>query len=331
MSGSSSRPDWVGETPRTICRYTGRNTMAPNMAKPMMNPMALATEKIRLRNSRSGRIGSAARPSHHTNSADSTTPATSRPEISAVPQPTSLTADQAEQQAGHAADHERGAEVVDAVLAPDVLEPVQRAVGDDQRDDAQRDVDEEDPVPGQVVDEEPAEQRTGDRGDGEHRAEVALVATPLPRGDDVADDRERQRHETAGAEALDAPRRDELPHLGGQPGQHRADEEHDDGEAEHRLAAVEVGDLAVQGRGRRRGQQVGRDHPGQVLQATEVADDRRQRGGHDRLVERGQQHAGHQPGKDHQDLPVGELGGDDAAGLGRCVGGSVGHYSSVVS
>ena len=61
MSGSSSRPDCVGETPRTICRYTGKNTIAPNIAKPMAKPMALDTEKIRLRNSRSGRIGSAAR------------------------------------------------------------------------------------------------------------------------------------------------------------------------------------------------------------------------------------------------------------------------------
>ena len=40
----------------------------------MMNPMLEDTEKIRFRNSRSGRIGSVARPSHHTKTTDSTPP-----------------------------------------------------------------------------------------------------------------------------------------------------------------------------------------------------------------------------------------------------------------
>ncbi|MBK5189494.1 MAG: serine/threonine protein kinase, partial [Gemmatimonadaceae bacterium] len=43
------------------------------------------------------------------------------------------------------------------VLAAHVTQSAQRPVGDNQRDDAQRDVDVEDPVPGQVVDEETAE------------------------------------------------------------------------------------------------------------------------------------------------------------------------------
>ena len=56
-----------------------------------------------------------------------------------------------------------------------------------------------------------------------------------------------------------------------------------------------------------RGEQVRRGDPGDVVQAAEVADDVRQRGGHDGLVERGQQHAEHQAGQDHQHLAVGEL------------------------
>jgi hypothetical protein len=49
-----------------------------------------------------------------------------------------------------------------------------------------------------------------------------------------------------------------------------------------------------------RGEQVGGHHPRQVVQAAEVADDRRQRGRHDRLVERRQEHAEHQCGE-HRD------------------------------
>ena len=41
-------------------------------------------------------------------------------------------------------------------------------------------------------------------------------------------------------------------------------------------------------------EQVRGDHPGQVVQPAEVADDRGQRGRDDGLVERGEQHAEHQ-------------------------------------
>ena len=112
----------------------------------------------------------------------------------------------------------------------------------------------------------------------------------------------------------------ELPHLLRQPGEHRADDEHDDREDVDRATAVEVGDLAVQ-RGRRgRGQQVGGDDPGELVEAAELADDRRQGGRDDGLVERGEQHAEHQAADHHQDLPVGHVG--RAGGGRRCSGGS---------
>ena len=53
-SGSSSRPDLVGEAPLTICRYSGMTDRPPNMAMPMMVTWPEATEKVRLRNIRSG-------------------------------------------------------------------------------------------------------------------------------------------------------------------------------------------------------------------------------------------------------------------------------------
>ena len=44
-------------------------------------------------------------------------------------------------------------------------------------------------MPGEVVDEEATEQRTGDNRDGEHAAEQALVATAVARSDEVATER----------------------------------------------------------------------------------------------------------------------------------------------
>jgi hypothetical protein len=112
------------------------------------------------------------------------------------------------------------------------------------------------------------------------------------------------RPQPAAAHALHAAEDDELQHALRRAGQQRAREEHDDRDLEQDLSSVDVAELAVQ-RHRGRGcQQVGRDHPRQVLQTPELADDRRQRGGHDRLVERRQQHAEHQPAEHDQDLAM---------------------------
>ena len=99
----------------------------------------------------------------------------------------------------------------------------------------------------------------------------------------------------------------------GQAAQDAADQEDDDGDLEQALAAEEVAELAVERRRHRRRQQVGGDDPRQVVEPAEVAGDRRQGGGDDGLVERGQQHAEHQPAEDDQDLPV-------ASGAGGAAG-----------
>jgi hypothetical protein len=54
-----------------------------------------------------------------------------------------------------------------------------------------------------------------------------------------------------------------------------------------------------------------------VGSALEVTDDRRQGRGHDRLVERRQQHAQHERADDHQDPPVAEPR-HGAVGIRRC-------------
>ena len=85
----------------------------------------------------------------------STTVATSNPIPVGESQPSSGPAQlEIEHQAGHRADDGRCAEVVDRGLARDVMQ-LERHRGDDQRGDADRHVDEEDPLPAQVVGEQP--------------------------------------------------------------------------------------------------------------------------------------------------------------------------------
>ena len=186
---------------------------------------------------------------------------------------------------------------------------------DGERDGADRQVDVEDPPPAQVLGDEPAGEGADDTGEAEDRAEITHVAAALAGADDVADDRLGADHQPAGADSLQRPESDQLGHVLRQPGQRRPDQEDHDRRLEELLPAVEVTELAPQ-RGRdRRGENVGGHHPGQVVQAMQIARDRRQCGGDDRLVERRQQHAEHQRPEDHQDPAMLSLA--DLAGLGR--------------
>ena len=75
---------------------------------------------------------------------------------------------------------------------------------------------------------------------------------------------------------------------------------------EDRAPAVEVGDLAPQRGGGGRGEQIGGDHPGEVIEAAQIADDPGQGRADDALIQRRQQHPGHQTDQDDDDLLVAE-------------------------
>ena len=152
-----------------------------------------------------------------------------------------------------------------------------------------RKVDVEDPPPGQVVDEKAAEQGADHGREPEDGAEEALVAAAVARRDDVPDDGHRHDQEPAAAESLQRAEGDQLRHVLADPAQRRADQEDDDRRLEDDLAAVEVADLAVQRTRNRRREQVRGHDPGEMGEPAEVADDRRQRGRDDRLVERREQ------------------------------------------
>ena len=235
--------------------------IVPNMATPARKAKTLPTLNTGLRNSRSGMIGSAARRSISTNShreQDRGAEQDQRPGRG----PAVLVAPpvQVQQQAGDGPDDGGRAQVVDRVLAADHRH-LEGGRGDHQRGEADGQVDVEDPAPAGPVGEPAAQQRAGHRGDAEHGPEVALVAAALAGRDDVADDAEGDREQAAAADALDGAEDDQLAHVLAEPGQGRADQEDDDRDLEDEAPPVEVGDLAPQRRGRRRGEQVGGDHP----------------------------------------------------------------------
>src|SRR6478735_10727628 len=108
---------------------------------------------------------------------------------------------------------------------------VEGAEDDGERGDADRDVDQEDPAPAVDAEdrvlarEEPADQWAEDTRRTEHGHEVAGVASALARRHDVADDREDEREEAAGTEALERAERRELVHRRRERAECRADDE----------------------------------------------------------------------------------------------------------
>ena len=177
-------------------------------------------------------------------------------------------------------------------------------------DDADRHVDEEHPAPaGDPEDlvgagEEAADQRADEARDAEDGEEVALVFGALTWGEHVAHDRQRHRHQTTGAEALDGAEDGQLDHRGREDREDRADDEDDDRDDEQRPPAEDVGELAVDRRRDRRDDQVrGRD-PRLLAEAVQVVADGADGGSDDGLVEGGEEHAGHEAEDHEQDLPV---------------------------
>ena len=84
--GVSISPLTVGDAPCTVCWYSGRKVIAPNMARPVRNVIAIVSEKLPLRKTCSGSMGSAARVSVIKNPATAATVTSASPTISGEPQ-----------------------------------------------------------------------------------------------------------------------------------------------------------------------------------------------------------------------------------------------------
>ncbi|GDY61660.1 hypothetical protein SAV14893_010530 [Streptomyces avermitilis] len=194
----------------------------------------------------------------------------------------------------------------------------QRDGDDGQGDQAEGRVDVEAPPPGEVVREIAAEKGPGDGGETEGGADQAHEAAAFAWRDDVRDDRLDADHESAGAEALDRAEGDQLIHGPRPAGEHGADDEDDDRELEDALAAEEIAALSVDGQCDGGGEQIRGDRPGHPVQTVQLADDLRERGGHDHLLEGGEQHGEHEGAEDQPHPARAEL-----RGPGRRWGGGV--------
>ena len=162
-----------------------------------------------------------------------------------------------------------------------------------------RQVDPEDKRPAHILDEEGAERRAEDRGNAEHPREIPLDPRPLGRRVDVADDGRGNRLDRAGTGTLQRAEENQRPHPPSKATQQRSHEKQAGAGEEHRLAAIEIGQSAVDRDRHRLGQQKGGERPAEQGKPAEIGDDRRHGGGDDRAL-RGGQDDRHHRGRENQ-------------------------------
>ena len=173
---------------------------------------------------------------------------------------------------------------VEAALGPvGLLEP---QVGKDGRDDADRDVEQEDPVPAQPLGDGATHERADrDRepGDPAPRAERE---GPSLRGNRGRQDRQAERRDDRATDALDGPGEDQDLAVRGEGGRERSGGEHDEADDEHPATAEAVTERGAGEQQHRERQRVGVDHPLELLErGAKVLADHGQRGGDDEVVE----------------------------------------------
>jgi hypothetical protein len=158
---------------------------------------------------------------------------------------------------------------------------------DRDRGDADRHVDEEDPLPAETAREEPAEQHAEGRARAGDRAEDPERLVPFGAlFEDHCDQRERRRGGERGAETLHAAEHDQRALAPREPAEQRPDREEAETGHEDQPAADKVGDPSAQEQEAAEEERVGAHHPLQVrLREVQRGLDRGQRHVHDRDVE----------------------------------------------
>ena len=168
------------------------------------------------------------------------------------------------------------------------------------RQDPDRQVDEEDPPPAEVGDQEPAEHRSDRRRQGGRHREDAGGADALGRWEDPVEHRHADRRHHPATGALDDPEHDELGDVLRQPTEHRSEGEDDDGDEQHPFAAEAVAQPPRGGDEDGQAHQVGDDDAVDGRRRNvEVTPDRGQSHVHDGDVHDVHEHRRHEDDTDH--------------------------------
>jgi hypothetical protein len=177
-------------------------------------------------------------------------------------------------------------------------------VGEDDRRDPDRDVDPEDRAPVDRLHEDAADQRAaGDADPGDAAPPADRPGALAWLGEDVGDDRHRDRVQHRAADRLDHAEGDQPAEPGGDRAESRADREGDQADLEGAPPAEPVAGRSGQHQEAGDHQRVGVDRPlGTGDRGAEVLLDRRQRDVQDRHVEPDDQHA-HAADREHQLTP----------------------------
>ena len=201
--------------------------------------------------------------------------------------------------------------------------PGQHPPGVDDRDEADRRVDQEDPVPARDLDQPAADDRAEDRAEQHGYAEDRHQPAHPVRSRRPGHDRHAERHQHAATETLQDPEADQGTDAPRGRAEHRADDEERDGGHVEPLGAEPVGRPAGHRdhRGQREG--VGGDRPGdrgvgdRVAGGAEHRLERRQRDVDDGDVQDGHDGAHHDHARHLEDScvdVVGQVGQVDLAG-----------------
>ena len=174
---------------------------------------------------------------------------------------------------------------------------------EDDRQDAQGQVEPEGPSPADGVCEPTAQYRTEHRSERPGPDQDTHVETAAPGRHDVGDDRLGKDHQPSAAQALYAAGGDEGGHVACQPAQHRAGEEQAQGAQQEGLVPDEVAQLAVERHHQGGGEDVGGGDPEHEIDAAEIADDGGKRRAEDSLVEGRQQHRREERDHDEEEPP----------------------------
>ena len=121
---------------------------------------------------------------------------------------------------------------------------------------------------------------------------------------DVADYCHRRDGEAATAESLNCSESDQLRHVLTQSAQHRAREKQNDRELQNDFATVQISELSVHRRDDSLRKQIRGNDPREMLESSEIADDCRQCGRHDRGIESGEEHCEYESAERNEDLSV---------------------------